>query len=511
MIIRSLMVLLAVLTLIPAHAEYFNVRNLGAQGDGAHLDTPAIQAAVDQCSRAGGGTVLFPSGRYLCGTLVLASHVTLHLEAGAVLLGSTRLEDYPVLPGPVRSYTDNYTDKSLIYAAECEDITIAGSGCLDGQGEAFKGPYKVRPYMIRMISCRDVHIQDVTMRNSPMWVQHYLACDDVFIHGITVMSYVNANNDGIDIDACHRVHISDCSVASGDDAIVLKSTMDRACEEITISNCVLSSACNALKMGTESNGGFRNITISNCTVYDTRLAGLALEMVDGGTMEHIMVHQMVMRNARGGIFVRLGNRARPFSENGPLPPVGSMSDIVLRDIKVTGVDTIGCSISGLPNHPVKDVVLENIDITTKGGAKNQVSTPIPEKETSYPEFKMFGPLPSCGWYGRHVQGLRMENMRLASEKPERRPAIVLDDVRDLDLAAIVVGDSIGGDANIYLQRDVENVWIHHCAPGAQAALVRVGERISRVVLSGNIISACRQPIRYDRGAAKTAVKMRNNL
>ncbi|MFB3828683.1 MAG: glycoside hydrolase family 28 protein, partial [Bryobacteraceae bacterium] len=203
-------------------AAAVNVRDHGAAGDGNRLDTMALQAAIDACARAGGGAVLLPPGRYLSGTLFLKSHVTLWLDPGATLLGSKDLNHYPVTVQKPRSYTDNYTDKSLIYAEDCENIGIAGRGTIDGQGAAFKGPYKVRPYMIRVINCRDVAIDGVAIKDSPMWVQHYLGCEGVAIRGITVRSRVNRNNDGIDIDACSRVRISDCDIWSGDDAIVLK-------------------------------------------------------------------------------------------------------------------------------------------------------------------------------------------------------------------------------------------------------------------------------------------------
>ncbi|MBN2130332.1 MAG: hypothetical protein JW741_12590, partial [Sedimentisphaerales bacterium] len=202
----------------------YDVRDYGANPNGQRRCTEAIQKAIDACAADGGGTVYLPPGTFLSGTLTFKSDVTLRLAAGCTLLGSTDLRDYPVTVPKYRSYTDNYTDKSLIYAENVERIAITGRGVIDGRGAAFKGPYKVRPYLMRFIECRDVTVEGVTIRNSPMWVQHYLACDDVRITGVTVKSHVNHNNDGIDIDSCRRVVISGCNIDSGDDAIVLKST-----------------------------------------------------------------------------------------------------------------------------------------------------------------------------------------------------------------------------------------------------------------------------------------------
>lgn len=413
----------------PARA---GVRDFGAVGDGVRLDTAAIQRAIDACAAAGGGTLHFPAGRYLTGTLFLKSRVTLEIEAGAVLLGSRKLADYPATVPALRSYTDNYTDKSLIYAEKAEDIGIRGRGAIDGQGAAFEGPYKVRPYMMRIVQCRNVSVTGVTMRDSPMWVQHYLDCESVAIRGIHVRSRVNHNNDGIDIDGCRRVRISDCDIWSGDDAIVLKSTFAGPCRDVAISNCVVSSNCNALKLGTESNGGFENIVISNCTVYDTRLAGLALEIVDGGTLDRVIASNIVMNKVGAPVFVRLGNRARPWVEGGPRPAMGRFRNVLISGIEATGCGPTGCALAGLPDHPIEDVTLENVRLAFVGGGKPRAEE-VPEYPDKYPEFRMFGSLPAYGLYCRHARRLSLRNVRTSVAAADARPALVCDDVKDLDL------------------------------------------------------------------------------
>ncbi|MHC4727267.1 MAG: glycoside hydrolase family 28 protein, partial [Planctomycetota bacterium] len=302
----------------------YNVRSYGAKPDGKTLCTKSIQRAIDRCAKDGGGIVYLGRGTFLSGTIYMKSGVTLKLDPACTLLGSKNLKDYPETVQAFRSYTDNYTNKSLIYGEKLDRIAITGSGIIDGQGASFKGPYLVRPYTIRFIQCRNVTVKDITLKNSPMWMQHYLACDDVRISGVTVRSVVNHNNDGINIDSCERVIISDCNIRSGDDAIVLKSTSARVCRNVTVSNCVLSTRCNALKMGTESNGGFENIVMTGCSIYDTRLAGVALEIVDGGTMDRVVVSNITMNKIGAPIFVRLGNRARPFKKDMAKPGIGAM-------------------------------------------------------------------------------------------------------------------------------------------------------------------------------------------
>ncbi len=264
-----------------------------------------------------------------------------------------------------------------------------------------------------------------------MWVQHYLACDDVRIAGITVKSLVNANNDGIDIDSCRRVVISDCNIESGDDAIVLKSTTARVCADVAVSNCVLSTRCNALKMGTESNGGFQNIAISNCVIYNTRLAGVALEIVDGGTMDRIAVSNITMNGVGAPIFLRLGNRARPFKEGMETPRMGAMRNITISNIEATGANPTGCAISGLPGEAIENVTLSNVRLSFEGGGtKADAERAIPEMPTDYPEYRMFGKLSAYGFYCRHVKGLKLLNVQVQSAKPDQRHAVVLEDVED---------------------------------------------------------------------------------
>ena len=419
----------------------FNVADFGARRNGRDYDTDAIQKAIDACAAASGGTVYFPAGRYWTGGLILRSRVHLYLSAGAVVQGSPHLEQYPRTIPRFRSYTDNYTERSLLFAEDCENIGLHGEGVLDGNGASFEGPYKVRPYMIRFVSCRKVSVTGLTIRNSPMWVQHYLACDDVLIDGITVHSRVNKNNDGIDIDCCRRVVIANANISSGDDAIVLKSTADRATESVAVTNCVLSSHCNAFKMGTESNGGFRDIVVSNCTMYDTRLSGIAIECVDGDLLDGVAVSGITMRDVKNPIFVRLGNRARPFREGGPKPGVGVLRNVVIRDVKATGASRIGCAISGIPGHAIERLTIDTVYILSEGGVAEAIER-VPEKEDAYPEHKMFGTLPAHGFFCRHVRDVRLRNVEVATEEADARPALVCEDAAGLELENWVFSGSV---------------------------------------------------------------------
>ena len=474
----------------------FNIQDYGAKGDGTTLNTKFIQSAIDLCAKGGGGMVYFPPGKYLSGTLFLKSNITIYLDAGAVLAGSKNLADYPVTIATVRSFTDSYTDKSLVFGEGLEHISIIGQGIVDGNGASFKGPYKLRPYMFRIINCKNVQVKDITILNSPMWVQHYLACDNVNIDGITVNSRVNGNNDGIDIDGCKNVRISNCDIISGDDAIVLKSTLNQPCKNITITNCVMSSDCNAFKLGTESNGGFQNICLSNCTIYDTRLGGISLELVDGGTLDQVSISNVTMNNVSGAIFIRLGDRARPFNENLAKPGMGRLSNVIISNVQATNIGNTGCSITGLQGYAVENITLENIRITFQGGGtKDLVNREIPEIPEKYPEFSMFGKLPAYGFYCRHAKNLRFIDVEINFTEPDERPAIVCDDISGLELHKIK-GISTGNEPLIKC-KDVKNVFIQSCiAPrGIETFLSISGLKSEHITLSGNDLSGAKNTIK----------------
>jgi len=485
----------------------YDVREFGAEGEGHTLCTDAIQRAVDKCSASGGGIVYLPPGTFLSGTIFMKTGVTLHLDAGCTLKGSTNLRDYPVTVPRFRSYTDNYTDKSLIYGEGVERIGITGRGIIDGQGAEFKGPYKVRPYMIRLIECRDIAVEGITIIDSPMWVQHYLACDDVRIGGITVKSHVNHNNDGIDIDSCHRVTITGCNVDSGDDAIVLKSTSDRLCRDVVVSACVLRSTCNALKMGTESNGGFQNIVLTGCSIHDTRLAGIALEIVDGGVMDRIVVSDITMHGVGAPIFIRLGNRARLFKEGMDKPTVGIMRNITISNIEAAGANPTGCAISGLPEAKIENLTMSDIRMSfAGGGTAEQASRVVPEEAEKYPEYSMFGRLPAYGLYCRHVDGLKLANVHLQLAGADKRHAVVCEDVKGAVIDALDAAYAVGGASPLRLT-DVQDVLIRACRPAARAEVFATvqGARTEGVTLVGNDFRRVKKVVEADEDVPLAAV------
>lgn len=434
-----------------------NVRDFGAAGDGATLDTRAIQAAIDACAGSGGGTVVLPAGRYPSGTITLASHVTLHLEAGAVLLGSQRIDDYRDDTGIFVDAAGRPQGRALVYAEGAESVSIEGRGAIDGQGAAFKAPLveavrrgddpPARPFLARFKDCRNVRLTDITLRDSASWVSHYLRCEDVAIRGVTIRSHANFNNDGMDIDSCRRVRVSDCDVSSHDDAICLKTTSRVPCEDVVVSNCAIDSKCGALKLGTESIGDFRNICMTNCVISNTALGGLKLMIMDGARAENLIFSNLCMTDVTGPIFMRLGDRGRTYLEGDEPRREGAIRNVIvsnviadvsavpppelLTDHGVEAQDRLGILIAGLPERIVENVVFDNVQLTLPGGqGPANPAREIPEHPDRYPELGMFGQLPAYGLFARHVRGLTVRDTRFTLAQSDARPPVSLDDVSD---------------------------------------------------------------------------------
>ena len=429
-----------------ARTSDYDIPDFGAVSDTTVLSTEAIQKAIDTCSEKGGGQVVIPPGNYKTGTLVMRSHVDLHLETGATLYGSTHLEDYRPMRTDYVSLRTWGETVQLIFADRVQDVSISGHGTIDGRGSAFKklswnDEGITRPHLLRFVQSQDITVEDVTLRNSGCWMQHYLACDRVQIRGIKVFNRNNYNNDALDLDGCHDVVVSDMMADSDDDAITLKSTSPRLCENIVIHDCIVSSHCNGIKLGTETNGGFRNINISNCIVkpsedQSTQFFGdslkrgtsaISLEIVDGGILENVHVSGIVVEGTESPIFIRLGNRARGYAQGVPVEKVGNIRGVHLSNITVNNAGRTGCSITGLPGHPVEDIWLSDITIHQQGGCKN-VAVPADEKEKEYPEATMWGVLPAKGFFVRHARNVNFRNVTITTTQADERPEYVKVDV-----------------------------------------------------------------------------------
>ncbi len=454
---RKLLLLVLLFGVMKAAAKDYNIMDYGAVSQMKAKSTSAIQNAIDRCHREGGGRVVVPAGQFVTGSIILKSNVELHLEHGATLYGSTDFKDYKPMKSSYVSLRTQTTTIQLIYADSVSNVAITGTGTIDGRGRSFKKESWndegiTRPHLLRFIQSSDITIKDVTLRNSGCWMQHFLACDRLCIDGIKVFNRNNYNNDALDIDGCHEVVVRGMIADSDDDGITLKSTSPRLCENIRISDCVVSSHCNAIKLGTETNGGFRNINISGIVVkpsYDQKekffgqwigSSAISLEIVDGGIMEHVNVSDITIEGTESPIFIRLGNRGRGYLSSGkdmehivPINHVGRINGLHLSNIHIRNAGSMGCSITGLPGHPVENVWLSDITIHHKGGVQEKDLSAIneavaDEKEKEYPEATMWGNLPAKGFFVRHARNIFFDHVTVQTEQADARQDIVRVDV-----------------------------------------------------------------------------------
>ncbi len=456
---RISIALLVVSLAIPAaqlSAAMFDVKAYGATGDGKTLDTPAINKAIDAAKAAGGGTVYLPAGRYLSGSIHLASHLTLFLDNGAVIEAAADPAAYDEgEPNAFSQYQDgghSHFHNSLIWGENLEDVAIVGFGLIDGtkgltRGDSPRGGNKA----IALKLCRNVVIRDLSILMAGHFGILATGVDNLTIDNLKI----DTNRDGINIDSCRNVHISNCSVnAPWDDAIVIKSTyalgFARAVENLSITNCQVSGydkgtfltgqyerndpqapdrrgTTGRIKLGTESNGGFKNVTISNCVFVRSR--GLALETVDGGALEDVTISNITMRDiVSSPIFIRLGARMR--APEGT--PIGTLKRVLISNINVWNAEPrFAAIITGIPGHPIEGLTLTNIHIHYQGGGTaEQAALEPPELEKGYPDPDLFGITPAYGMFIRHVKGIELNGVEVTYEKEDARPAFQLVDVQD---------------------------------------------------------------------------------
>ena len=527
-------------------ASIFNVRQFGAAGDGKTLDTPAVNRAIAAAADAGGGTVLFPAGTYLCFSIHLKSCVHLYLDAGATILAA----DSP-RPGEstgwnggrydaaepntawdaYQDYGHNHWRNSLLWGEEIHDLSITGPGLIYGKGLSFgSGPAPAPSTVLRgfgsepvtssaakgqsssapsgavpaphfaprgnypmyqaeqagvgnkaiaLKNCRNVLLRDFSILKGGHFALLLTGVDNLTIDNLTI----DTDRDGIDIDCCQNVRVSNCTVNSPwDDGICPKSSYAlgyaRPTRNVTIANCyvtgcyqlgtVLDGAwkkfpegarpygTGRIKCGTESNGGFINITITGCVFEGCH--GYALETVDGALLEDIAITNTTMRDLTSApLFVRLGARLRGPKDT---TKVGTLKRVLVDNLVChnapMGVSSI---LSGIPSYAIEDVKLSNIYIESAGGATpDAAQIRPPEKADSYPEPTMFGPTPSMGFFLRHVRNIELSHVELAALTPDARPAFYLQDVARADFFSITAPRAINGNFALHNVKDLRIAW-----------------------------------------------------
>lgn len=406
--------------------------------------TNEIQKAIDYCAEAR-ETLYFSKGTYITGTLFLKSHTRIFLEEGAVILGSKNIEDYSLdIIGCVEAPSFN---QCLLYANEEEDIQFIGNGTIDGGGKGFSG--QMRPMLLRFVKCKDISISDIKVCSSMSWGCHFVQCNNLLINHISIDNWAQHNNDGVDLDSCYNVKITNCNFNTEDDSICLKSTTDSMCENIIVSNCMISSGTASIKFGTSSKTGFRNITITNCTFYDCPMGTIKLLMVDGGILENVTISNIVMDRVGSPLFIRLGNRNIRFNEPAEMDHStkqmckdksvkGILQNIIIDNIianvTVNEADRTPIMITGLPGMDIEHIILSNFIINFPGGLKELQSLNVEEDESRYPEQKYFGVLPAWGMFIRHVNDISLNQIKMYAKEDDVRSCFYQDDIKNLNIS-----------------------------------------------------------------------------
>ena len=480
---RFLLFLLMVCLTTMAEALDLTTAELKVPADGRTLCTAELQQAIDRISAKGGGRLIFTPGRYLSGGLILRSGVELYLEEGATLLGSTDPRHYPLPDGvSVPDNPDKVTTYALIAASQVNHVGLGGKGTIDGQGlklaltidslhhtgELIDPIYNVRrqrpntrPSLFFFYQCHDVRVDSLHLRSSAGWGLSFECCEHLTLTNLDVVNRAYWNNDGIDVTDCRHVRITDCTVNAADDGICLKSDYADLCNyDVEIARCDIRSSASAVKFGTASWGGFRKIHVHDIKVSDTFRSAIAIESVDGGVIDSVLVERIDAQNTGNAIFLRLGQRKGDRK--------GVLRNVTIRnltcqvpfgrpdeayDLRGPEVDffhnPFPSSICGIPENPIENVVIENVAISYPGRAtKGMAYMPlwrlndVQERIEKYPEFSMFGELPSWGFYVRHVEGITFRNVHLSLCDSDFRPAFVFDDVHQLAMEQVIPADDL---------------------------------------------------------------------
>ncbi|QBG46623.1 glycoside hydrolase family 28 protein [Verrucomicrobia bacterium S94] len=431
-------------TAMTASAYIHDIRDYGAIGDGKTLCTAAVQKAIDKASANGGGEVLVTAGSYMIGTIYMKDNVTLHITGGSKLIASPNIRHFATNTHKNMYKNEPHMDRCLIFARGVHNIAFKGSGAIDGNGAWNNFNQETgRPMMIRLMNCTNIRMHDLTLKNPAAWTSAWLYCRDIVVEGITVISRVNNNGDGLDFDGCERVRVSNCTFDTSDDSICLQaSRKDKACRDVVISNCIFVSKWAGIRIGLLSLGDFENVTVNNCIFRDIEDAGLKIQMCEGGTMKNMTFSNLVMSNVPRPVFMTFGQqRCCVDTPKGELQPMKEMKGFVFDGIQI---DSSACGkdsaivITGMPGHPIKDIVFSDVQMTTGGGgtaadAANKLKELTPDVlEGWWPEYSRLGAtVPAFGIYARHVDGLVLNNMHMKTAKPDARPATKFVDVKNL--------------------------------------------------------------------------------
>ena len=435
------------------------VTDQGAVGDGRTVNTQSIQRAVDLCHESGGGTVFFPKGVFVSGTLYLKSNVTLEIAAGAALMASPDIRDYGKDTHRNRYRNEEALDRCFLYAQDQENIDITGKGEINGNARAFPNEGdEGRPMMLRFLRCRNIHIDGVRLYQAAAWTAAFLDSSFIWVSGVQIFNDKNYNGDGLDFDGCAHVFVDSCRITGTDDNLCLQSgSRAYPVKDIHISNCEFSSICAAIRIGLKSIGDIHNVVISNCTMDKVWREGIKIECTEGGNISDIAISNIAMRDVRRPLFMLLNNRFQPEDYGSSIeldeaPEIGRMENILIHNIIATDSKEMkkihrrfdddimgeprfnGVRIDAEEHHAIRNVTISHFMYHSIGGVrKGEIPSDYPKvlDQKSHP-----GETTSENYYPdwsraafmdiRNVEGLSLEDIILSAEEPDGREAYFVE-------------------------------------------------------------------------------------
>jgi hypothetical protein len=499
------------LSISGADTGSYNVKDFGASGHKKDNVTLAIQKAINACAQAGGGTVYFPAGDYTTATLFLKSHIRICLAPGATIFASRQVSDYSI----TKDRIDMETNISILfYGKELENVSFTGRGTIDGQAEhtwedmketdnfikaeteiarasgiEMKRAFALLPRvsLFYLVSCKNVLLEHITVQRSPHWSVHIQWSQDIIIRGIRLFSSLShgVNSDGIDIDGCRSVIISDCIIETGDDAICLKSTNQsgkyESVENVTVTNCVLTSTSCALKIGTETHGDFRHILFTNCIIKNAN-RGLGIFVRDGGHVEDVQFANISIQTQRkhfnwwgDGDAVRFVVLKRTEQSK-----VGSIQNIRLENI-TAGVEGTSL-VEGFAGQSIQNIQLNRVTIRM-----NPEST-ADKRATDIFRFNQ-------------LQDLRLTEVDLSwnelQTEPKWQSALNLENISGLRITSFSGKQAPANrEAPAVRLHQVENAIIERSVAGkGTGTFLNVsGEKTKNIRLSGNYLEEAEKPV-----------------